>query len=151
MLAKIVFNVLLLSLFFPTLMAAQSASEFQLADYQWKDRLLFIFAFSQESADYKEQLEELNSQKEGLIVRDLKIFHLFSDDSSFGDGARISEKSAVTLYQKYKVKPGRFTVILIGKDGTEKLRRNSLLITEKLFSRIDSMPMRRREMRDQGS
>ena len=37
-------------------------------------------------------------------------------------------------------------VLLIGKDGQEKLRQGSLLTARELFSLIDSMPMRRSEM-----
>ncbi|MEN0050651.1 MAG: DUF4174 domain-containing protein, partial [Bacteroidota bacterium] len=41
-----------------------------------------------------------------------------------------------------------FTVILIGKDGGEKLRRKGKLLTRKaLYQTIDVMPMRRAEMR----
>lgn len=42
---------------------------------------------------------------------------------------------------------GEFSIVLIGKDGGEKLRRNSLLTTRELFSMVDVMPMRRAEMR----
>ncbi len=54
------------------------------------------------------------------------------------------------LCKKYKVDAHTdFTVILVGKDGSEKLRSQNLLTTEKLFALIDSMPMRRGEMRNQ--
>jgi hypothetical protein len=44
------------------------------------------------------------------------------------------------------VKRAQFTVILIGKDGTEKHRTNTLLQMQELFTIIDAMPMRRAEM-----
>jgi hypothetical protein len=44
------------------------------------------------------------------------------------------------------VKTAQFTVILIGKDGTEKHRTNTLLQMQELFTIIDAMPMRRAEM-----
>lgn len=51
------------------------------------------------------------------------------------------------LYKKYKVdSQTEFTVILLGKDGGEKLRTQNLLTTNKLFALIDAMPMRRQEM-----
>ena len=53
------------------------------------------------------------------------------------------------LYKKYKVdRQTDFTLILVGKDGSEKLRTHSLLSNNKLFALIDAMPMRREEMRN---
>ena len=51
------------------------------------------------------------------------------------------------VYKKYKVdSQTEFTVILLGKDGGEKLRTQKLLTANKLFALIDAMPMRRQEM-----
>ncbi len=41
-----------------------------------------------------------------------------------------------------------FSVVLIGKDGGEKLRRTTPLSPEELFAIVDAMPMRRDEMRE---
>ena len=41
-----------------------------------------------------------------------------------------------------------FSVVLIGKDGGEKLRRTTPLSPEELFAIVDAMPMRRAEMRE---
>lgn len=41
-----------------------------------------------------------------------------------------------------------FSVILIGKDGGEKLRRPTPLSPEELFAIVEAMPMRRAEMRE---
>lgn len=40
-----------------------------------------------------------------------------------------------------------FEVVFIGLDGTVKLRKNKAIDVNYLFNLIDSMPMRRREMR----
>jgi len=52
------------------------------------------------------------------------------------------------LYIKYKVAPGTFTVILIGKDGTEKYRANKVVPMNELFAIIDAMPMRKAEVKN---
>ena len=41
-----------------------------------------------------------------------------------------------------------FSVVLIGKDGGEKLRRTTPLTTEELFALVDAMPMRRADMHE---
>ncbi|WP_420845130.1 DUF4174 domain-containing protein [Maribacter litopenaei] len=38
--------------------------------------------------------------------------------------------------------------MLIGKDGGIKMIENYPLVSQKVFDRIDSMPMRRAEMKD---
>jgi len=50
------------------------------------------------------------------------------------------------LRKRYRVAKGDTTVILVGKDGGEKLRTGDLADLERIFRLIDSMPMRRREM-----
>ena len=51
---------------------------------------------------------------------------------------------------QYGVDPETFVVILVGKDGGEKLRSTEVVRLEKLYGTIDAMPMRRREMREKG-
>ena len=41
-----------------------------------------------------------------------------------------------------------FSVVLIGKDGGEKLRRPTPLAPDELFALVDVMPMRRAEIRE---
>ncbi len=84
----------------------------------------------------EKQLEIWNADQVGMRERDL-IFKVVTSNER--------------LYKKYKVASQTdFTVILVGKDGSEKLRTCKLLTTKKLFAIIDAMPMRRHEMRNKG-
>ncbi len=49
--------------------------------------------------------------------------------------------------RRFHVAPQDFTVILVGKDGGEKLRSNHPIPFDKLRDTIDSMPMRQQEMK----
>ncbi len=49
--------------------------------------------------------------------------------------------------RRFHVRPNDFTVILIGKDGGEKLRSHQPVSLDILRSTIDAMPMRQEEMR----
>lgn len=69
---------------------------------------------------YRAQAAELLAQWAGLVERDFVI----------------ETRSNAT----------RFSIVLIGKDGGEKLRRNGLLSCDELFAVVDAMPMRRTEM-----
>jgi len=126
---------------------AQSKSSVKILDqYQWENRILLIFADSDSNKQYDNQISELDGHEEGLKDRDLKIFHLFSNALSRSGVQSANQEKTKMLYQEYGIENGDFTVILIGKDGTEKLRTTELLKVEKLFSVIDAMPMRQREM-----
>ena len=62
-----------------------------------------------------------------------------------GHEAGISDRD---LRVEYLTGADEFAVVLIGRDGGEKLRRASPISAEELFATIDEMPMRRRELRD---
>jgi hypothetical protein len=117
-----------------------------LKQYQWKSRLLFVFAPSPEDEQYQEQLEHLSNDNE-LAERDLIMFHLFKSDSGFADERRLSEEDVAGLQEKFSVEPKSFTVVLIGKDGAEKQRWTHAVERDDLFALIDDMPMRQQEMR----
>lgn len=52
------------------------------------------------------------------------------------------------LRRKFHVAEGAFTVVLIGKDGGEKLRSTKPIDVEELNATIDAMPMRKSEMKE---
>ncbi len=99
-------------------------------------RLLLIFKNEASLPLVQQQLNILHKDSAGIKERDLTI--------------KVVEKGS-PLFKKYKADNELLTVILIGKDGFEKHRTNQLLQTEELFSIIDVMPMRRREMKKPGN
>lgn len=53
------------------------------------------------------------------------------------------------LYKRYDVPVNEaMTIVLIGRDGGEKYRSNTLTTPLHFFTLIDGMPMRRAEMRN---
>lgn len=48
--------------------------------------------------------------------------------------------------KRFQVAPGSFTIILLGKDGGEKLRSHTAFAWSTLQNTIDAMPMRQDEM-----
>lgn len=132
MLAKIVFSISCLILFGPYVMNAQESAEFHLSDYKWQNRLLLIFSPSQKDLRYQKQLKALKGKEDDFEDRDMKIFHLKSSGKSFVDEQEVNPSDIEKLHKKYEVTPNNFVVILIGKDGTEKLRTDSVLAVKKL-------------------
>ena len=102
-------------------------------DYRWKNRVLLIFG-DPTTDKFQAQKTILAGNPEGLEDRDMVI---------------LEPPQTITLAKRYKVDSRNFTVILVGKDGGEKLRQQEPVTLDQLFGLIDQMPMRRREMRDQ--
>jgi hypothetical protein len=60
----------------------------------------------------------------------------------------LAQGEAASARRRFQIGPGDFTVILVGKDGGEKLRSQTPVTMERLAKLIDSMPMRQKEIRD---
>jgi hypothetical protein len=134
------------------------ASSFNLDAYQWQNRLLLIFAVSEQTPAYQTQIQQLEEQAKAVRDRDLMLVpvlttHRVSAGSSSADGAsanRMREIALDKLRQRFSIGSEEFTIILIGKDGTEKRREHTPIDPSELFSQIDAMPMRQQEMSQQG-
>jgi hypothetical protein len=124
----------------------QREGTIDLSAYQWKSRLLFVFAPSEDDARYRDLRKELRDQEDKIIDRDLLVFHVFEDGESWFGDSPIDRQSAAQLRDRFSVTPGQFTVVLVGKDGGEKFREPNEVNMAEIFSLIDSMPMRQREM-----
>ncbi|PTX45226.1 uncharacterized protein DUF4174 [Christiangramia gaetbulicola] len=136
-------KVLILILLF---LAIPSMSAQSLSEYQWENRLIVIFTEAEDSKEFQEQFEELESDITGLKDRKLLIIHSLPQKQRtiLPKETRWQDSN---LYQNRKGSEESFEVILIGLDGGVKLRQNQILTTKKLFGLIDSMPMRQAEMR----
>jgi len=122
------------------IMSSQSLSE-----YQWKNRLVVIFSDSEE---LEKQLYEFKNETKAFQERKLLLIQVASGRSRILI-PEICEWQDSKLYQDLKIeKKPDFEIILIGLDGGMKLRQQELLETKKLFDIIDSMPMRKAEMRE---
>ena len=130
---------------------SQGRSPVDLNVYRWKNRLLMVFSPSQEDPNYQLLVKEMQDQRNGLIDRELLVFEIFEKgESRFGN--TVLKKEAVDfLRRKFSAGQGSFLVILIGKDGEEKMRRqNQKVSLAEIFAVIDGMPMRQREMKERG-
>lgn len=129
---------------------AQDFENFDLNDYKWKNRVLIVFSPNTFNADYRSQSNALQKAESGINERDLEVFYALNQSSASAKGQILPETPTQNLRAEFNVSPSDFTTILIGKDGTEKLRSDEVISIEKLFEEIDSMPMRRLEMKNDG-
>ena len=115
--------------------------------YQWKNRLLLLFASSEENPAYLTLKKEIDRQAMEVKNRDLLVFYVLEKGKSRLDSERLTPDQALFLRKRLSVSSGRFTIILIGKDGGEKIRQESPIDLKEIFAIIDAMPMRQQEMK----
>jgi hypothetical protein len=103
--------------------------------YRWKNRPVLLFAPSPDDPAYVEQRALFHAAAEGLLEREIVVL---IDTEPKEDGE---------LRRRFDVQG--FEVLLVGKDGGVKLRKQKPIASEELRSEMDLMPMRRREISDQ--
>jgi hypothetical protein len=128
---------------------AMASEEDVLDRYLWKNRIILVYAPSAEDSSYQRFVSEIRDDSAGVWERHLVVFHLFSDKSGHEGENELSAEQVGTLLDRYKLNADTAVAVLIGKDGGEKARQAGTLNLTALFQKIDAMPMRRREMREQ--
>jgi hypothetical protein len=127
---------------------ANEKAKVELSDYYWKYRPLLMFAPSSDAPAYQSVVNELNRQSNQIAARDMVIIEVFEAGSTRVDGKSSQRESADHLRQRFSAPNGRLTAVLIGKDGGLKLRQTDRFDLDEIFSLIDTMPMRKREMQE---
>lgn len=125
----------------------ESAKGADLSAYRWQNRLLLIYAPSADVPAYQRYAQDLDRRRRGIEDRDLIVFRIFEKGQSFQEDAPLAPEAAMALRQRFGVGAGGSRVVLIGKDGGVKLDQAELVPLADIFALIDSMPMRRREMK----
>lgn len=129
----------------------ESKARFNLNDFKWEKRVILLFYPSDESSAIRGQMEILEEGREGILDRDLLVVRLPANGPGQVEEDRIVRLKVAELYRTSGLTPGDFRFILIGKDGIQKLDQSSPVELKQLFGLIDSMPMRLREMREEGA
>lgn len=120
-----------------------------LSIYRDHHRLVIVFAASAKDVRYVRQVRAWREAAGEMRERDLIRLSVFTADA-WASGRRVKGLDSASLRARYKVSPDDFRVLLVGKDGTVKLDRQSLLTPKEVFALIDTMPMRREEVRRKG-
>jgi hypothetical protein len=115
-------------------------------------RPLLVFAPAMDDPQMLEQFNQLKGHATELKTRDLLYVPIVPEGHNQPiPGSRIhtaslSEDELAAMRHHFKVEPAEFLVILIGKDGGEKLNSRTPVPVDQLEQLIDSMPMRKGEM-----
>ncbi|WP_149304763.1 DUF4174 domain-containing protein [Pareuzebyella sediminis] len=119
-------------------------------DYQWKNRILILRDHSLEAKKLNGQLKVLQSNEKALKERDLLLFLIVNDGVYKPDGTK-SPLSLEDSQSRWNYQTDFTGLLLIGKDGGVKLKRDFIVKPAEIFELIDGMPMRKAEMRNSKS
>ena len=109
-------------------------------DFKWNNRLIVLVNVNDKMINYT-----LEIFKDQLIERDVVILKI-NNESAFIDNLEMKNifyKSLLKIIDTNKSN----TIYLFGKDGKIKNEYNENINLESVIKRIDSMPMRKREMK----
>lgn len=114
-----------------------SSAPAHVAAMTWRRRVLLVSAPSTRDPALVQQRQILAAWRAQALDRDLSVVEIV------GDTIIGAADSASALRRTFRLPPQRFTVVLVGKDGGEKLRSATPLASTRLEQTIDAMPMRR--------
>jgi len=116
------------------MLTAPDAAGGALDPYRWEARPILVFAPGEDDPRLARQLQRFAGAEAALADRRTVVI--------------VDTEPGSALRRRFE--PQGFTVILVGLDGGEKLRRGDVLEPRELNALIDTMPMRQRELRRQG-
>ena len=110
------------------------AREVTLAEFQWRNRLIVVFADSDLDPSFQKQLDLLQSREIAMLERDVVV--LTDTDPATPSDIRL------------ELRPRGFGFVFIDKDGVIKLRKPTPWDAREISRSIDKTPLRQQEIRD---
>ena len=129
------------------LMTPTTHAEDALGPLRWELRVLLVFSPHADDARAREMDARLAARGCEIADRDLVVGRIPAVGQATLADRVLSPAAVARLRAEYGVGAGAFAVVLVGKDGGAKVRTASVPDLDELFGRIDTMPMRRAEMR----
>ena len=149
-------------------LAVGPAAADPLAGLVGEKRPLLLFSKSRSLSSLDRQVDLLRELRPELEERDVVVLVTAGNDQTYNaigysDLPRGAARALRRRFDPFGAGPGTadptvpgrgatsgLSVILVGKDGTEKARWRNLVEPEAIFRAIDAMPMRREEMQAEG-
>lgn len=122
-----------------------------LDSYRWKSRLVLLFTPAPDSPVFLEQVRLLEESAAALTERKVVVIRI-TPAKQHGNAAEFLDKAnSLSYYERFKPQAEQFELILVGLDGSEKLRKRNITVpVSDINDLIDTMPMRRQELRRNG-
>ncbi|MCX6484907.1 MAG: DUF4174 domain-containing protein [Mycobacterium sp.] len=117
----------------------------ELSDYLWQRRPLLLFAPADSDPRLVETMRRIDTSRCDFVDRDIVLGRIVTDGTSTLDGHVVDTNQARRLVSEFGVGADSFSAVLIGKDGSVKLRVADVPDIQAIYAVIDGMPMRARE------
>lgn len=117
----------------------------ELSDYRWEHRPLLLFAPTDSDPRLVETMRRIEASRCDFVDRDMVLGRIVTEGTSTLDGHVVDPTQAQRLASEFGIDADSFSVVLIGKDGGEKLRVAGVPDLQAIYAVIDGMPMRARE------
>lgn len=144
MLNRLIHVLMATCIYLPFSAASEVPMLNDISDLEWKNRVVIVSGASPDDAI----LEALNKHKPEVDDRDIIWFVTSQNEANLKTNYP-GEFSADAVKSLSEISAdGKYKVLLIGKDGGIKLNSNNFDL-ERIFTLIDGMPMRIREMNSQ--
>ena len=118
----------------------------ELGDFLWQARPLLVFSPTGDDPRLVETMRRIEASRCDFADRDMVLGRIVAEGTSTLDGQVVDTAQAQRLFAQFGIGAGSFRVVLVGKDGGEKLRVNDVPDLATVYAVIDGMPMRGREM-----
>ena len=118
-----------------------------LGDYLWERRPLLLFAPAERDPRLVETMRRIEASRCDFADRDMVPGRIVTEGTSTRDGHVVDNDQARWLVSEFGIGADSFSVVLLGKDGGEKLRVADVPDLQAICAVIDGMPMRARETR----
>lgn len=139
-------NYLLLLFAFGLLAPLTGSGQNLLEKYQWKNRLVLVFSDNDGQSMAEQQINWLKKNGQDLAEREL-LYFWFGEENADMSISGFPAQEVASLRERYNPEGKPFLLLLIGKDGGVKMIRTTAVEPREIFDLIDSMPMRRSEMK----
>jgi hypothetical protein len=104
-----------------TICTPKETMPMDLTQFQWKNRLLFLFAPEDNHLLFQNLQRQIMSHKAEVEDRDLVVFELLAQGPSRTNTAPLDRQDAKSIRDHFAIPRNSFSLILVGKDGGIKL------------------------------
>lgn len=112
-----------------------SSTSLRLEELKGSHPIILLFAPSDRSPAYENQVALLEEES-GLAQAGVMLARIFTDGDSYLDDRKLEPASVDQLRSQFHIDDDMFLLVLIGRDGAEKMRDDAPLQPAVIFERI---------------
>ena len=105
-------------------------------NYMWQNNVLIVFAPKANAPEFLEQKKQLRKSTKDLLKHDFVVWEIVHLEHVHVNNEPKPQLWTPPIYDAFNVKKNDFQIILIGKDGHEKLRKEKATPIEQLLKHI---------------